>query len=327
MHIFDKLIPFLSERLQWKGSAILVGSHDRIPIKPESFKALQPHLGPNLVFVDGGNGEVVKGPNVSVQFIRLYATWYEENVRVSRNLREFYVVVLAYQKGLDIGFEATVFNPDGDELQKFSFDAYDPAFSFAGKRAEPSSVANHVRKLLELRFAEDLGNSMDKGVIVRDGDLEARGEVMEEALRLLRTTAQRKGIVVLGLSKTSTLCTDSGNSALVALRTIAPEGAWYYYAGGNVAFVKLHPASEYVFRCDVFPHDRADLPRVWSALAANSTDPSFLGYPYGLIDADKFAQVTKDETLQLRARFAVQSKELFRHIEAAVDAHDILNSF
>ncbi len=327
MHVFEKLIPFLSERLQRRGSAILIGSHERIPIKPDSFQVIHPNIGFPMLFVDGGNGEVVKGPNVSVQFVRLYATFYEQNVRVSRNLREFYVVVLAFQKGLDLGFEATIFNPDGDELQKFSFDAYDPAFSFAGKRAEPASVANHVRKLLELKFAEELCNSMEKGVIVRDGDLEARGEVMEESLRLLRTTAQRKGIIVLGLSKTSTLCTDSGNSALVALRTIAPEGAWYYYAGGNVAFVKLHPASEYVFRCDVFPHDRAELPSAWSALAANAADPSFLGYPYGLIDADKFAQVTKDETLQLRARFAVQSKELFRSIEAAVDAHDILNSF
>ena len=327
MHIFDMLIPFLSERLQKKGSAILVGSHERIPIKPESFKSLQPHLGPNMVFVDGGNGEIVKGPNVSVQFVRLYATWYEENVRVARNLQEFYVVVLAYQKGLDLGFEATVFSQDGEELHKFSFDAYDPAFSFAGKRAEPASVAGHVRKLLEIRFAEELCNNMSKGVLVRDGDLEARGEVMEESLRLLKTNAQRKGIVILGLSKTSTLCTDSGNSALTALRTIAPEGAWYYYSGGNIAFVKLHQGSKYVFRCDIFPHDRDYLPVAWSALAANSADPSFLGYPYGLIDADKFAQVTKDETEQLRARFAVQSKEIFKSLESALDAHDLLNSF
>ncbi len=326
MHVFDKIIPFLSERLQRQGSAILVGSHERIPIKADSFKPIIPNINPNLVFVDGGNGEIVKGPNVSVQFIRLYATSYGQNVRVSRNLKEFYLVVLAHQKGLDLGFEATVFNTEGDELQKFAFDAFDPALCWAGRRAEPGTVAGHVRKLLELKFAEELCNNMT-GVLVRDGDLEARGEVMEEALRALKTTAQRKGIVVLGLSKTSTLCTDSGNSALVALRNIAPAGSWNYFAGNNIAFVKLHPSSKYVFRCDVFTHDREYLPVVWSALAANSADPAMLGYPYGLIDADKFAQVTEQETSQLRARFAVQSKDIFRSIEAALDAHDLLNTF
>ncbi len=326
MHAFDKLIPFLSARLQKRGSAILVGSHERIPLKTESFQKVAPVVGPNLVFIDGGNGEIVKGPNVSMQFMRLYATWYEKNVRVARELRELFIVVLAYQKGLDLGFEATIFDLEGKELHKLSFDAFDPALSYAGKRADPQAIANHVRKLLELRFADEICNKFS-GILVRDGDLEARGEVMEEALRQLRATAQRKGVIVLGLSKTSTLCTDSGNSALAVLHDIAPDGAWSYYAGGNVAFVKLHPRSAYIFRCDVFAYDREQLPNAWSALAAISADPSFLGYPYGLIDADKFAQVTKEETEQLRARFAVQSKELFKNIESALDAHDLLNSF
>jgi hypothetical protein len=326
MHAFDRLIPFLSERLQKKGSAILVGSHERIPLKAESFQKITPAIGQNLVFIDGGNGEIVKGANVSVQFARLYATWYENNVRVSRELRELYIAVLACQKGLDLGFEATVFSVDGNEMSKFSFDAFDPALSYAGRRADPQTIANHVRKLLEIRFAEEICGSFS-GILVRDGDLEARGEVMEEALRLLRTTAQRRGVVVLGLSKTSTLCTDSGNSAIAVLHGIAPEGAWSYFAGGNVAFVRLHQGSEYVFRCDVFQHDREVLPKAWAALAAISADPSFLGYPYGLIDADKFAQVTKEETGQLRARFALQSGELFKSMESALNAHDLLNSF
>jgi hypothetical protein len=328
MHIFDCIIPFLSERLQRSGSAILVGSHERIPLKQESFAEIQPKISSNMVFIDGGNGEIVKGPNLSVQFIRLYASHYEQNVRVERDLRELFLVVLAYRKGLDLGYECTVFNTDGDELHKFSFDAFDPVLCFAGHRAEPSAVANHVRKLLEFRFAEEVCNKLKAGdILVRDGDLEARGEVMEIMLRALRTTAQRKSVVVLGLSKTSTLCTDSGNSALAALKFIAPQGAWSYYAGSNIAFVKLHPCSQYVFRCDVFPHDRSSLPGAWASLAANAADPAFLGYPYGLIEADKFAQVTKDETEQLRARFAVQSREVFKVFESAVDAHDILNSF
>ncbi|VVB81517.1 Uncharacterised protein [uncultured archaeon] len=324
MHAFDYIIPFLSKRLEQQGSAILFGSHERIPLKKESFQAISPAVGPQMVFIDGGNGEILKGPNVSVQFIRLHACFYDNNVRVDRELREFFLVVTACQKGLDLAYEVVLFDAGGVEKEKFSFDANDPVLCFAGKRAEPSAVAGHVRKLLELRFCEELCKT---GILVRDGDLEARGELMESVLRSLRTSAQRNGVVVLGLSKTSTLCTDLGNGALVALRNIAPSGCWSYYAGGGIAFVKLHPAAKYIFRCDVFPHDRESLPKAWSALSANSADPAFLGYPYGLIDADKFAQVTKDETSQLRARFAVMSNEAFSSVESALDAHDLLNTF
>ena len=131
MEVFNAIIPFLSERLKRFGSVILVGSHDRIPIKKESFHQIEPIVGSSMVFVDGGNGEILKGPNVSVQFVRLHATWYDKNVRVEQKTKEFFVVVLAYQKGLDLGFEVTVFGMDGSELQKFSFDAFDPSLCFA----------------------------------------------------------------------------------------------------------------------------------------------------------------------------------------------------
>jgi len=327
MHAFNKIIPFVAKGLQDSGSAILIGSHGRIPIKKEAFQPITPNISSKMVFVDGGNGEILRGPNVSLQFIRLYATLYDKNVRVERELKEFYLAVLANKKGLDLEFQATLFSLDGEELEKFSFDAFDPALCWAGRRAEPYTVAGYVRKLLEVRLASDFCVKLNKNdIIVRDGDLEARGNYLEESMRSLRTSAEKKGIIVLGISKTSTLCTDSGNSALFALRAIAPSGAWSYYAGTNVSFVKLHSNSRYVFRCDVFPHDKEKLPLAWASLAANSADPAFLGYPYGLLDADKFAQVPKDELAQLRARFAVQSREAFSDLESTMDAHGILDS-
>jgi len=302
MDAFDKLIPFLSGSLESK--AILVGSHERIPLKQEAFQQIQPIIGHKFVFVDAGNGEVLRGPHVTLQFLRLYSTWYDNNVRVDRDVREYFLTVVACQKDLDLAFEATLFDIDGNKLQTFSFDAFDPVLCFGGRRADPVAVCNHVRKLLELQLCKELCENLEKGdVVVRDGDLEGRGQIMTDLVRSLRSSAQNKGVIVIGLSKTSTLCTDTGNSALSALRSFAPPGAWSYFAGSSIAFVKLHPASKYIFRCDVFPHDRALLSSVWASLAANSSDPAFLGYPYGLIDADKFAQVPRNEVEQLRARF------------------------
>lgn len=326
MKVFDKVIPFLSERLSRSGSAILVGSHERIPVKRECFHSVVPQIGGKIVFIDGGNGEVLSGAEACVQFVRLCSVVYESNIRVERDVSEFFVVVSASQKGLDLGFDASVFNLDGDLLDKFSFDAFDPVLCSGGRRAEPSSVAGFVRKLLEFKLVNSVIQNLSAGdVVVRDGDLEPRG-LLESLVRDIRVSAQKVGVVVLGLSKTSRLCTDVGSSAVRVLSGIAPVGCWFYYSGGSVGFAKLHPISKYVFRFDVFSHNRDFLPAVMSALAYNSQDPAFLGYPFGLLDADKFAQVPVSESENLRMHFAVKSQGIFDTVEFSVNAHDILDS-
>lgn len=319
MRVFERLIPVLQDSLQASGSVIL--GPERLPLDKAHFRGLSPAVGPSLVFVDGGNGEVLRGANVSVQFVRVFASLYENNVRVARELREVMVVVLAHASE----YRVSVCNLDGDEVDRFVFDMFDPVLSFGKRKAEPYSVAGYVRKVLEVKLAREwCGKLSENGVLVRDGDLEADGEVLKLAMAELKREAASRNVVLCGLSKTTTLTTEQGASAVSAVRRLAPEGAWVYHAGGMLAFVKLHPKAKYVFRCDVVPHSR--LGAAWAALAANSKDPAFLGYPYGLVEADKFAQVPKDELSQLRVRFAVMSKGAFRDIEAGVDAHDILDA-
>ncbi len=227
--------------------------------------------------------------------------------------------------GLDLSFEAKIFDLDGNELSGLSFDAFDPAIALSGRRADPSSVAGHVRKLLELGFAEEIVERLNPGdFLVRDGDLEPFGSAVEERIKFLSLVSARKKVAVIGLSKTSTLCTDSGNSALFVLSRSA-VGSWLYYAGGRVGFVKLHPRSDYVFRCDILQCDKQLLFAAAQLLAANSEDPSFLGYPYGLIEADRFSRVSKDEAAQLSLRLTVQSRDAFKPLQHTLAAHDLLN--
>ena len=327
MKVFDTIISFLSSRVQNAGSAILVGSHERIPIRKESFSPITPSItSKKFVFIDGGNGEIASGPDMCVQFLRIYGTWYELNTRTKRELKERFVVVAAKQKDMDLQFEAKLFDTDGNELSTQAFDAFDPAIAQPGRRATPSSVASYVRKLLELGFAEQVMETLDEGdCIVRDGDLEPFGKAVEERINFLRLVADKKQVHVIGISKTSTLCTDAGVSAVSALASIAPNGSWLYHTGGKVGFVKLHQRSEYIFRCDILNQSQESLRAVIPALAANAEDPALLGYPYGLIEADKFARVPKEEAAQFRVRFSMQSKEQFKVGEKALDAHDILN--
>ena len=62
----------------------------------------------------------------------------------------------------------------------------------------------------------------------------------------------------------------------------------------------------------------------------NSTDYTFPGYPYGLIDADRLARITGAERGfycdVLRSQLATMGKwdKFYRHVKAT-DAHGLLN--
>ena len=66
-----------------------------------------------------------------------------------------------------------------------------------------------------------------------------------------------------------------------------------------------------------------------SALKQNSKDPVFLGYPYGLIEADKFARISNNEAEYLRMTFVAKACKSFDKIKQhlnALNAHSILDN-
>ena len=64
-------------------------------------------------------------------------------------------------------------------------------------------------------------------------------------------------------------------------------------------------------------------------LAAHSTDPLFLGYPYPLIWTDKNARISNHEAAmlktQLLARLGKDVNNIKKYLNAA-NAHDVLDS-
>ena len=59
----------------------------------------------------------------------------------------------------------------------------------------------------------------------------------------------------------------------------------------------------------------------------NSQDALFLGYPYGLIVADKFARVSHEEKKSLKMNFLLKAdnREIAEYL-STTDAHDILDN-
>ena len=305
---FDKLASFVSSQLERSSSSIK--GPEQIPLNKDLFHPLAP-LPAELVFVEGGKAELLSGPHVSVQLIRFYTGWCVDNKCIRRLIDEYFMTVVLKENQ----FEVSLLTLDGRLLCSWNISAFESSLCVGKKMAQAATVANYFRTVLEF---ERLAQAAAKDVIlVRDGDLEVEGEPLMRAKSLLLQNTQGP---IVGVAKTSSLCTDAGDSALVAIRKFAPQGTWWY-DGGKTCFAKLHPLSKYVFRCDV----EGDKEGAFTALASNSADPALLGYPYGLMEADKFAQVTNEERAQLRLRFQMSAKGKFEFTESAVDIHGFLN--
>ncbi|MBD3362076.1 hypothetical protein GF358_04795 [Candidatus Woesearchaeota archaeon] len=321
--VFNKIIQKLGEKLENKGNSIVLSSKYIVPIDSKRFLGISSAKVPGKVcYVDGGNAEIIGASNFSLHLIRTYYNVYSGNERVMDKKHEFYVLVSAKGKENKIKYEVETFNTHF--RLSHEFDALDKNLVTGGHKAEPSKIAEVIRKFAEIKMANEAVDILSKGdLIVRDGDLEKNYTGEEKHYSQLLENAEKKGIIVSGLSKTTGILTNTGNSITSALGAISPATDWYYPATTHIGFAKLNSQAKHIFRLDI--SDEEKIGNVLSLLKANSVDPCFLGYPYGLIEADKNARISVKEQQQLRLMFLAKGGNKFREHISSKDAHEILN--
>ena len=185
-------------------------------------------------------------------------------------------------------------------------------------------------------------------IAVRDGTLQTAVTNESVPASSAFQAAVDRRVTLSALAKTSALFTSSGISLLAAVGKLARDagaaGRWYYHPlvvnehpehRAEIYACRLHPASRHVFRFEILREQaralgEGPIARVFGALAANSSDLSFPGYPYGLIDADNQSRVRRNEKESLRALLASAlagngSWERLRGHLGASDAHDVLD--
>jgi len=237
--IYKKILDSLKEKVSDGGKLIILANGTKAPINPANFRPIQKKEG-KISFVDGGNAEVLGAANFSLQFIRIYSCTYEHNKRIESKKKEFYSLITAKNVNGKIVYEVENFDTD---FSMSVVDSLDPKLTNQ-HRLEPSKVGEMVRKLAELKHMTELGTE----TIVRDGDLDAQTDEEAGILGQLKNSGKK----IIGLSKTVSLLTDSGNSAVTVLNAISPKGNWYYECCPGIGFAKFHPASKHVFRIDSF---------------------------------------------------------------------------
>src|SRR5665647_1583931 len=305
------------------------------PLTIDGFKVIQRlDSDRKTAFVDGGNQEILGAPNFSVQLNRVYFGMWSGNKRIpERSIPkriEFFAETFSdFDRG-EIQYSTSLFPLSGEEgilphERDLSFSSMDRSITVGNQRADIYRVGSISRRFSELALAKSVvENELAPGdVLILDGTLQTAFPNEYAYLDELSQAAQKKGVILGGLSKTSALFTDTGYSLLGALDTLSAEKGitteWYYPIADGTS------QDHFVFILGVH-----ELNEVLTQLVRNSTDYSFPGYPYGLIDADRFARVTSSEREHyfaiLRSQMATMGnwEKFYRHAKA-VDAHGLLN--
>lgn len=331
------------------------------PFDKKNFHKIEPRTNQRrIAFVDGGNQVIVDTPAVSIHLNRVYFNIFEGQKRSiinDSNQRIEFFSVTSRVPGNDYQHYKTAIYPVNDGFESVLPD--EGLLEF--KTHSETTVSNmpvldipHVSSIAR-RFAEwsvsrhIVNELLEEGdILVMDGTLKSSFPNESEYSNKCYKLADSKGITYTGLAKSSRLFTTTGLSLIGAVlelaSTIPLDGMWYYHPfaessspvhAAKLFITKLHSESNRIFRYDIQTEQarrlaESDLAEIMSQLSANSADPSFLGYPYGLIDADDNARVKDEEVLPYRMMVLSEISKMgcwqrFQREMQAIDAHKVIN--
>ncbi|MBI4177505.1 MAG: DNA double-strand break repair nuclease NurA [Candidatus Aenigmarchaeota archaeon] len=305
-----------------------------------------------ICFVDGGSAIIMEAPNFAIAAHRIHYSKYSgvtrERTKLPNTMDFFSLTVSKYSQGR-INYETQVYYDDKDaariipDKSDLIFDSFDKTMGSGPSRADISHVAMTAREFSEWRTLALIAEYEDAEIIVRDGSLQAVKTNESKYAADAFTACANRGIVLCGVSKTSTLLTTTGIPLLSAIESIANENgfsgkSWLYKNiveinnpehNAEMFAAKLHPASQYVFRVEISKNSAEKAQDTINALAANAADFSFPGYPYGLINADIMGRVPNDEAHYHRIKTMAAAGNTAKTLETnskTRDAHDVLDS-
>ena len=324
-------------------------NYTSFPFDRKNFKLIENSASSSkIAFVDGGSAEIIKSSNFSLSLIRVYSAIYQYNKRINSKKHDFYSFISSKNIGNELFYNVDFIKlnnenknnenniiPNNEDLLLSSLDE---TIKQGITRASISNVANVIRRFSEIKTAINIIDSLEnEDIIVLDGSLQCTFTNEKKYFEELYKKAAEKNIIICGLSKTTTLMTDRGNSISNALNKYNVDGKWLYHPVAEIkssshkaemAFVKLHEKSRYIFRFEIYKEQKEKLMEVIRLLSNNCKDAVFLGYPYGLIEADKNARISNQEKDMLLTLFSAKFGKDWEKIKESlsnIDAHEILD--
>ncbi|MEM4336848.1 MAG: hypothetical protein QXG86_02475 [Candidatus Woesearchaeota archaeon] len=328
-----EIIEFLSSDTNFNEDYILLNGNKE-KIDTTNFRIIEDtknDLGVNFLFLDGGNAEIAKTPAFSIQFIRVVGVYLcndkNSSGRKQKTLfaSEFYSIIKLSYESSGKKYKIKNLPIKGKEIlpKEFIVDGLE----------SPSAVGDFIRRLSEISMSSHILEEMEEDdILIIDGTLEASSKMEAEMLLDLHYSTIKKGVMLCSVAKTTTMTTAKGNSVIACLNKLAPTDKWFYPIKKDVPtifFAKLHPKSNYIFKIETNKSEEKLNENLFINLAKISKDPIFLGYPFGMVEVDRIARVSKREAEILRIELSAKVGDFWKFIEKeekSLDAHNVLDS-
>ncbi len=289
--------------------------------------------------IDGGNNKIYETPTDSIHLIKVYFNLFSGKKRV-KNFDPFTTILVSRYEDGEVKCEL---KPQNDVLPLQS-----TAYVLKDEELEenPITSGHTIRKYLEWEALEYVAEDFlgPEDIVVRDGVLQTSVERERKLAERAYRSVEENDVILMGLAKTSSLRTTTGYPLLSSIQSMVDgtdmnSERWYYHPiadnshpdhKGEMYVVRYHPSSGYAFRTEFYRenHDQMsqeEIGKVLGHLAFQSRDPVFLGYPYGLIDADKKARVTDEEVEYIRNMGDNVMSDSFKYKVNSLNAHERLS--
>lgn len=323
-HPLEELYEILGEDLEncTSDGLLISENEDPIPLTKDSFKEIKESgASRKIAFVDGGDGILEEAPNFLININRIYFSMFSGKKRISpstiKSRIEFFssvvTKILKEDSKITVTYKTKLF-PYDDQDRKLLPDEIDLESTTEGATIlEKGRINSLSRRFAEWSFAkkiveEELGEG---DIIVKDGALQTGFKNETRYAKELYDIAMKKGVIVCGLAKASRIIElDCAEPIIAKVQQFSKKlnlGKWYFEVGnlpgddmGFNLITKFHQNSNHVFRFEILTEQykkmtEAERNDVLESFANNSKDMAIIGYPYGFIDADRFAQVRKNE--------------------------------
>ncbi len=287
-----------------------------------------------VCFIDGGNASIIEAQNFELSFLRTYFCIYEGINKIKFNREDYYLAVSPNVESDMLIYNAELIPFDQDKISSmFTFSADDETLKIGKFDAEISTIAGIIRRFIEWKTAEKIAANKMADMIVMDGSLQTGYTGENEYAQSAYSSAVKSNVIFSGLSKTSSLFTTTGMNLIAVFNRLGPKTPWLYHPIVDIEHsdhfaemfaVKLHEHAQTCYRYEIIKNQSNRSDEAISALAFNARDPRYLGYPYGLIDADNLARITERERLYQKTFFASHVNKLSEAVSAG-DAHEIIN--
>jgi len=292
--------------------------------------------GKKIAFIDGGNAEIIGSANFSLNLIRVCYVIYQNNKKINAKKFDIFAFIKAVNENNEICYKASFFSAGNSiNIAEMSFSSFDHTLMNGINRAEISSAANAIRRFVEIKMAKSVSDSKSADVIILDGSLQSTMTNENKYLDDLYKSCAENNVILSAISKTNSLFTDNGNLLSALLMSISKLPVWFYHPIAEINshnhkaemfFAKFNAKSKHVFRLEIFNVQKMMAEEVINEVASNCCDPIFVGYPYGLVEADRIARVSNQEREYLKTVFLVKlrNKNIEKYLNAT-NAHEILD--